>query len=168
VLRRLRPDGDLDVFAAICADPEVMRHIAGGRTLTRDETADLLRDIDRHWSRHGFGLWGVEEDGELRGFAGLAVPSFLPAILPAVEVGWRLAREAWGRGLATEAARASLDWGRRELGLRHVVSVISPGNERSVRVAEKLGMARGADRLHPGTGGRVMVFERVLPPWPVH
>src|SRR4051794_31872278 len=166
VLRRWRPAEDLDAFAALCADAEVMRFIGTGRPLTRAQAAGVLATMDRHWDDHGFGLWAVEEDGAVVGFAGLAVPSFLPAILPAVEVGWRLARGAWGRGVATEAARASLDWGRRALGLRHVVSVITPGNARSVRVAENLGLARGPDRIHPGTGGRVMVFERDLEPWP--
>src|SRR3954447_12729160 len=89
VLRRWRPE-DLAPFAALCADPEVMRWIGTGRTLRRREAATVLAVFERHWEEHGFGLWAVEADGELAGFAGLAVPSFLPAILPAVEVGWRL------------------------------------------------------------------------------
>jgi len=92
------------------------------------------------------------------GFAGLAVPSFLPEMMPAVEVGWRLARDGWGRGLATEAARAALDEAFGPLGLASVISIIAEGNERSVRVADKLGMRRGADRLHP-TRGRLRIYE---------
>ena len=163
VLRRFRPDEDLDGFAAVCADAEVMRFIGTGRTLTRSETRGLLATIERHWDDHGFGLWAVDVDGEVAGFSGLAIPSFLPQVLPAVECGWRLGRPWWGRGLATEAARAALDWGWAELGLRGVVSIIATGNVRSVRVAEKLGMRRGADRLHPGTGVRVHVYERERP-----
>ena len=87
------------------------------------------------------------------------MPSFLPAVLPAVEVGWRLARPAWGRGLATEGARASLRHAFVELGLEAVISIIDPLNERSIRVAHKLGMRRGADHLHPRTGRRLSAYE---------
>jgi RimJ/RimL family protein N-acetyltransferase len=166
ILRRWQLTADLDPLAELCADPEVMRFIGTGRTLTRRESAVVLGAIVRHWDDHGYGLWAVEvkEDaggrpGEPIGFAGLAVPSFLPAVLPAVECGWRLAREWWGRGLATEAARASLAWGWEHLQLPSVLSIITPGNHRSVRVAEKLGMQRGRDRIHPGTGKRVWVYE---------
>jgi RimJ/RimL family protein N-acetyltransferase len=161
-----RAAGDLDALAALCADPEVMRFIGTGRPLTRAEAAGSLDRIVQHWERHGYGLWAVEvkeahggRRGEPVGFAGLSVPSFLPAVPPAVECGWRLARAWWGRGVATEAARASLRWGCEHLSLPTVLSVIAPGNERSVRVAEKLGMRRGRDRLHPATGRRVWVYE---------
>jgi RimJ/RimL family protein N-acetyltransferase len=162
-LRRFRPEEDLDGFAAVCADAEVMRFIGTGRTLTRSETRGLLATIERHWDDHGFGLWAVDVDGQVAGFCGLAVPAFLPQVLPAVECGWRLGRPWWGRGLATEAGEAALAWGRAELGLRSVVSIIAAGNARSARVAVKLGMRRGRDRLHPGTGRRVHVYERALP-----
>src|SRR3954452_945060 len=158
VLRRWRPAEDLDAFAALCADAEVMRFIGTGRPLTRAQAAGVLAAIDGHWDDHGFGLWAVEEDGAALGFAGLAVPSFLPAILPAVEVGWRLARPAWGRGLATEAARAALSWGWEHLETREVISIVDPGNERSLRVCAKLGMTRRPDRIHPVTRERVHVL----------
>ena len=163
VLRRFRPEADLGAFAAVCADAEVMRFVGTGRTLTRSETRGLLATIERHWDDHGFGLWAVDVDGEVAGCCGLAVPAFLPQVLPAVECGWRLGRLWWGRGLATEAARAALGWGWAELDLRGVVSIIAAGNARSVRVAEKLGMRRGPDRVHPGTGRRVHVYERGRP-----
>jgi|tagenome__1003787_1003787.scaffolds.fasta_scaffold20323091_1 RimJ/RimL family protein N-acetyltransferase len=162
-LRRFRAEGDLDAFAAVCADAEVMRFIGTGRTLTRTETRGLLATIERHWDDHGFGLWAVDVDGEVAGFCGLAIPSFLPQVLPAVECGWRLGRPWWGRGLATEAAQAALAWGWSELGLQAVVSIIAAGNARSVRVAGKLGMRRGRDRLHPGTRRRVHVYELARP-----
>jgi RimJ/RimL family protein N-acetyltransferase len=162
-LRRFRPEDDLDAFAAVCADAEVMRFIGTGRTLTRSETRGLLATIERHWDDHGFGLWAVLVDGEVAGFCGLAIPSFLPQVLPAVECGWRLGRPWWGRGLATEAAQAALAWGWAELRLQAVVSIIAAGNARSVRVAEKLGMRRGRDRVHLGTGRRVHVYERDRP-----
>ena len=110
VLRPWRPS-DRAPFAALNADPEVVRFLNGGVPFTRAESDQLLDIIDAHWAQHGFGLWCAaarEEPDSCLGFVGLAVPSFLPAVLPAVEVGWRLARPAWGRGLATEGARAAL------------------------------------------------------------
>jgi RimJ/RimL family protein N-acetyltransferase len=163
LLRPWRPAEDLDALAALNADPEVMRFVAPNRPLTRAETAAQLERFVAHWNEQGFGLWAVvprlEPGAGCVGFAGLAIPSFLPAILPAVEVGWRLAPAVWGRGFATEAARASVAFGFERLGLRAVVAVIEPGNERSLRVAAKLGMRPAPDRLHPLTRRRLRVME---------
>ena len=96
---------------------------------TRADSDALLDAIEAHWHEHGFGLWCAaprEDPDDCLGFVGLAVPSFLPAVLPAVEVGWRLARPAWGRGLATEGARASLRHAFEELDLEAVISIIDP------------------------------------------
>jgi RimJ/RimL family protein N-acetyltransferase len=160
-LRRWRA-GDREPFAELNADPEVMRYIGDGRPMTRAESDALLRTIEAHWDAHGFGLWCAaprEDPGACLGFVGLAVPSFLPAVLPAVEVGWRLARPAWGRGLATEGARAALEHAFQTLELESVISIIDPANERSVRVAERLGMRPGAAHLHPATGRRLRAYE---------
>jgi RimJ/RimL family protein N-acetyltransferase len=160
LLRRWCPE-DAEPFAALNADPEVMRFIGGGRSLARAESDALLERFEGEWDERGFGLWAVEEHaapGVLLGFCGLTVPSFLPAVLPAVEVGWRLARPAWGRGLATEAARASLSWGWEHLAMREVISIVDPRNERSLRVCAKLGMTRRPDRIHPATRARVRVL----------
>jgi RimJ/RimL family protein N-acetyltransferase len=160
-LRRWRA-GDREPFAELNADPEVMRYIGEGRPMTRAESDALLRAIEAHWAEHGFGLWcaSPHEDPEAcLGFIGLAVPSFLPAVLPAVEVGWRLARPAWGRGLATEGARAALNHAFGPLELESVISVIDPANERSVRVAVRLGMRPGAAHLHPATGRKLRAYE---------
>jgi RimJ/RimL family protein N-acetyltransferase len=149
-------------FAALNADPEVARFVGDGRALTRGQSDALLAAIAAHWAQHGFGLWCAaprEEPGACLGFVGLAVPSFVPDVLPAVEVGWRLARHAWGRGLATEGARAALGHAFGPLALASVVSIIEAENARSVRVAEKLGMRRGRDHLHPRTGRRLRVYE---------
>jgi RimJ/RimL family protein N-acetyltransferase len=167
LLRPWRPAEDLDAVAAMNADPAVMRWVAPNRPLSRAESEELLDRFVRHWDEHGFGLWAVvPRDGSTVcvGFAGLAIPSFLPAVLPAVEVGWRLAPQWWGRGYATEAARASLEFGFRRLGLRAVVSIIDERNERSLAVAGRLGMRRGADRVHPITRRRLRVMELGRPP----
>ena len=137
MLRSWRPS-DRAPFARLNADPEVVRFLNDGVPFTRAESDELLDAIEAHWQQRGFGLWCAaprEDPDECLGFVGLAVPSFLPAVLPAVEVGWRLARPAWGRGLATEGARASLRHAFGELALEAVISIIDPANERSIRVA---------------------------------
>jgi RimJ/RimL family protein N-acetyltransferase len=160
LLRRWAP-ADSGPLAAINADPEVMRHIAAGAPLTRAQSDGLLARFELGWATQGYGLWAVEEQaspGRLVGFCGLAVPTFLPTVLPAVEVGWRLARHAWGRGIATEATRTALDHGFGRCGMAEIISIIDPGNRRSLRVAEKLGMTPRPDRIHPGTRRRVRVL----------
>jgi RimJ/RimL family protein N-acetyltransferase len=161
LLRRWRAD-DAAPLAALNADPEVMRFIGRGAVLGRGLSDDLLYRFEREWRERGFGLWAVEElstPGALIGFCGLTVPMFLPDVLPAVEVGWRLARGAWGRGLATEAARAALAFGfGPEHGMGEIVAVVDPDNVRSLRVAEKLGMTARPDRFHAGANRRVRVL----------
>jgi RimJ/RimL family protein N-acetyltransferase len=157
LLRAWQPSDEAP-FAALNADPEVTRYLRG--PMRRDESEELLARIRGHWQEHGFGLYAVEvkESGAFAGFVGLAIPSFLPEVLPAVEVGWRLAREHWGNGYATEGARASLVHGFGELGLAQIISIIDPGNAASIRVAERLGMARGRDRIHPISRVRLAVY----------
>ena len=141
VLRRWR-DADREPFAALNADPEVMELFV--RPLARDESDDMVDRIEATFDRDGYGLWAVEglADGRFAGFVGLwPTPPELP-FSPAVEVGWRLARHAWGAGLATEGARAALADGFGRLGLDEVVSMTSVLNVRSQRVMEKLGMTR--------------------------
>jgi len=139
---RLRPwrAADRAPFAALNADPVVMEFFPS--PLTRQESDAFVDRIERHFETHGFGLWAVELPGELPfvGFVGLAVPSFEAPFMPCVEVGWRLARAAWGRGIAPEAARAAVDFGFEEPGLDGVVSFTSTINLRSRRVMEKIGM----------------------------
>jgi RimJ/RimL family protein N-acetyltransferase len=163
LLRRWNSE-DLDGFAAVNAQPEVMRYIHDGRTLDRAATAERLSAYRRHWDEHGFGLYAVEikETGALAGFTGLAVPTFLPEIMPAVEIGWRLGRAYWGRGLATEAARSVLAHARDTLSLRRLVSIHVVGNEASARVMVKLGMTLERETVQPDTGRRVRVYAMTL------
>jgi RimJ/RimL family protein N-acetyltransferase len=158
-LRRWRPE-DRAALAAINADPEVMRWIGSGRVLGRGLSDDLVDRFEAEWRERGFGLWAVEWKAApgLLGFCGLTAPSFLLDVTPAAEIGWRLARDAWGQGVATEASRAALAYGFAADGaaLREVVAVVAPENARSLRVVEKLGMEARPDRWHAGR--RVRVF----------
>lgn len=139
---RLRQWTELDrePFAALNADPEVMRHFPS--VLSRSRSDEVLARLRRDLTSRGWGLWALErhDTGELIGFGGLAVPQFEAAFTPCVEVGWRLARSAWGQGLATEAAGAALDVAFRELRLEEVVSFTTAGNLRSMAVMTRLGM----------------------------
>lgn len=159
VLRRWRDD-DLDAFAEITAQPEVMRYIRDGRVLDRSGTAERIEAFQRHWEEHGFGLFALvlRETGELAGFTGLAVPTFLPEVMPAVEIGWRLGKRHWGRGLATEAARAVVEYARTEVGLKRLVSIHQVGNDASARVMIKLGMSLERETVEPTHGRPVRVY----------
>jgi RimJ/RimL family protein N-acetyltransferase len=139
---------DLPTFAEINADQEVMRWFPA--TLTRAASDALARRADGHLTEHGWGLWALEvhvgpDRGRFAGFTGLAVPSFQSSFTPCVEVGWRLARWAWGRGYATEAATEALRIGFSDLGLAEIVSFTAEGNVRSRAVMERLGMSRDPD-----------------------
>lgn len=120
------------------ADPEVMRHLGG--PVDRAQTWRHMALMAGHWSLRGFGNWVLERrsDGRLIGRAGLWEPEGWPGL----EVGWALAREAWGAGYATEAARAAMEWASSELGVEELLSLIAPENTASIRVAERLGMRR--------------------------
>jgi RimJ/RimL family protein N-acetyltransferase len=136
---------DLDPFAAMSADAEVMRHFPS--TLSRAECASMIDRIRDHFDRHGFGLWAAELPGKAPfiGFVGLAVPRFEAAFTPCVEVGWRLARAHWGRGYVTEAARAALHRGFTVHGLEQIYSFTVPANARSRAVMERLGLRHSPD-----------------------
>jgi RimJ/RimL family protein N-acetyltransferase len=137
VLRGFREE-DLDALAEISADSEVTRWVGDPDGLSREQTWRRMAYFVGHWELRGFGQWALFEQasGELVGRAGLLRPEAWPGL----EVGWLVARAHWGRGFAPEAGRASLDWARDALGADHVISLIEPHNDRSARVAEKLGM----------------------------
>jgi RimJ/RimL family protein N-acetyltransferase len=151
LLRRWR-DSDRLSFQAINADPRVMEFMPG--VLTPELTDAVIARIERHFEKHGFGLYAAElaDEKTFIGFIGLSVPSFDAPFMPAVEVGWRLGFNYWGRGLATEGARAVTRYAFGELGHTSLVSFTVPANLRSRRVMEKLGMVHdsGADFEHPG------------------
>jgi RimJ/RimL family protein N-acetyltransferase len=161
-------EGDLAAFAAMNADPAVMEHFPG--TLSRRESDELIERIEGGFEANGFGLWALEvqETGEFIGFTGLAVPGFEAHFTPVVEIGWRLAPSAWGKGYATEAGGAALAFGFEQGGLAEVISFASVGNRRSHTVMERLGMTHDpADdfdhpSLPPGHPQRRHVLYRAL------
>lgn len=150
ILRRW-VSGDRKPFAEMNSDPEVMKYFPS--ELSREESDTLADLIEEQIVTHGFGFWAMEISNvaSFAGFVGLALPKFEAPFTPCVEIGWRLARAYWGYGYATEAARAAMAFGFDELRLDQIVSFTVPGNIRSRRVMEKLGMTRdpGDDFEHP-------------------
>jgi RimJ/RimL family protein N-acetyltransferase len=150
VLREWR-DCDREPFAALNADPAVMEHFP--ELLDRAASDAFAERIRAHWASDGVGLWALERrvDNAFLGFVGLAVPGFQAHFTPAVEIGWRLARFAWGHGYATEAAEAALGFGFEARELQEIVSFTVPANRRSRSVMERLGMTHDAadDFDHP-------------------
>ncbi len=151
VLRRWRA-ADREPFAALNADPAVMEHFPA--LLLRAESDALAGRIEAHFAERGFGLWAVEIPGvaPFAGFVGLSIPSFDAHFTPCVEVGWRLARTYWGKGYATEGARAALRFGFEQSRLGEIVSFTVPANLPSRRVMERVGMSHSPadDFDHPG------------------
>jgi RimJ/RimL family protein N-acetyltransferase len=135
---------DREPFARMNADPRVMEYL--GEPMSREQSDEVADRIEAHFRTHGFGLCAAElaEGGEFIGFVGLAVPMFEAAFTPCVEIGWRLAAEYWGAGLATEGAREIVRCAFEELGLPELVSLTTIRNERSRRVMAKLGMTHDA------------------------
>src|ERR1700746_3806199 len=121
LLRPFRRE-DLAAYARICADPEVMRFLGDGRTLSRADAWRQMAFFLGHWHLRGFGLWAAElkKTGAFIGRIGLHRPEGWPGL----EVGWLLGRAWWGQGLATEGGRAALEYAFTRLGADHVVSVI--------------------------------------------
>jgi RimJ/RimL family protein N-acetyltransferase len=140
LLLRQWKDSDYEPFAALNADPAVMEHFPA--PMTREASDDFVDRMRADLDRRGFGLWALEvrSTGQFIGFTGLSVPSFEAHFTPAVEVGWRLAKDAWGNGYATEAARASLAYAFGPAGLDEVVSFTATTNKPSQRVMERIGM----------------------------
>jgi RimJ/RimL family protein N-acetyltransferase len=151
LILRLWREADLAPFAAMNADPEVMRHFPA--TLGRAESDAMVARCRDHFATRGFGLWAVEVPGVSRfaGFIGLSVPRFEARFTPCVEIGWRLAVAFWGKGYATEGARAALAFGFGTLKLPEIVSFTVVANHPSRRVMERLGMRhdRTDDFDHP-------------------
>lgn len=157
---RLRPfrEGDLDAYAAMCADAEVMRHIGTGGPVDRGQAWRHMALFIGSWLLRGRGMWAIERrsDGLLIGRAGYLDPPDWPAC----ELAWLLARDAWGQGYAFEAAAAARDFGRDALGLTRLISLVRPANARSIALAGRLG-ARAGDPID-FLGQPCLVFEHPM------
>jgi RimJ/RimL family protein N-acetyltransferase len=160
-LRRWQPE-DEAAMAQINDDPEVMRYL--NRPVGTAATRGFFEAVTAHWAEHGFGFWAVESRepdlrGRFIGFIGVGYPSFIPALAARTEIGWRLARHAWGRGLASEGAAAARDDAFERLGLPELISIIHPENVRSQRLAAKLGMSLAELVHNPAQGQEVELWQ---------
>lgn len=151
--------GDLDAYAAMCADAEVMQHIGEGGPVGRDVAWRQMALFLGHWTLRGHGMWAVERraDGRLIGRVGFLEPEGWPGC----ELGWLLARETWGEGYAQEASAAAIACGREQLGLTELISLIRPDNRRSIALAERLGAS--LDRSIDFMGGTTEVYRHRAP-----
>ena len=150
ILREWR-DSDLEPFAALNADPEVMEFFP--KLMTGDETAAMIERFRARHAADGFCFWATQEKqtGNFIGFVGLGRPLFEANFMPCVEIGWRLARPYWGRGYAPEAAIAALQDGFENHKLDEIVDFTAALNAKSIRVMEKISMWRDSndDFMHP-------------------
>ncbi|MFD8308891.1 GNAT family N-acetyltransferase [Streptomyces sp. NPDC059690] len=154
LLLRSWNDDDLVPMADINADPRVMRWIDDGSVLDLDHTAAAIERWEEEWDEEGFGLFAVEllASGELIGFTGLSVPEFLPEVMPAVAISWRLGSQFWDQGYASEAAHATLEFALQDRGLDRVISINRVGDNASENVIRKLGMVPERETVHPVYG----------------
>jgi RimJ/RimL family protein N-acetyltransferase len=160
---RLRPprEADVEPLHAMMQDPDVSKYIGDRRVPTLQETWRALAGWFGHWAMRGYGQWAVEErsGGELIGRVGL----INPVEWPGPEVGYMLGKPWWGRGYATEAATAAMDWGFETIGFDRLISLIDPANVASIAVATHLGETpRGEVDLW---GHRVLVYGIDRPAW---
>ena len=153
-LRAFRNE-DLDAYAAICADPEVMRYLGTGVTLNRNDTWRAMAGILGHWRLLGYGMFAMEirETGELIGRTGFLDPPGWPGF----ELGWVLGRPYWGKGYAVEAAARCRDYAFDVMGRDRLISLIRPDNVRSIKVAQKIGetLAGEVELL----GSKALIYE---------
>jgi RimJ/RimL family protein N-acetyltransferase len=153
---RALANADWEAYSRMCADAETMQFIGEGKTLTRAETWRSIAFFLGHWELRGYGMWAVEEKatGAFLGRVGLHKPEDWPGL----EIGWMIDRNRWREGFASEAGRAAMDFAFGQLNIDRLISLIHPRNAGSVRVAEKLGMNRGAALMLQGR--EVLVYER--------
>jgi len=142
-------DSDLNAFAKINADSEVMEHFP--KTLTIQETKAFIERLKKHYKERGHNYFATEilETGELIGFIGLAYQEYKTDFNPAVDIGWRLKKSAWGFGYATEGAKRCLDFAFSDLKLDRVIATCTKDNVNSENVMKKIGMIKKQTFMHP-------------------
>ena len=140
LILRLWRSEDADAYFAINQDPKVIEFLPG--PLTMLEVESFIAAMNAQYKQRHYTLWAAEEKttGQLIGFIGLSWMDLKPALEPTVEIGWRLGSAFWGKGYATEGAKAALQWGFNECKLDEITAIAVPENRRSLRVMEKLGM----------------------------
>jgi len=150
ILRTWRK-ADAGPYFAMNQDPQVIEHLLG--PLTMEQVNEFMATMNDQQDKKGHTLWAVElkENGDFIGFIGLNYTDWPAHFTPAVEVGWRLGSQYWGKGYATEGAKAALEYGFNQCGLKEIVSFTVPANVRSIRVMEKIGLKRNVkdDFAHP-------------------
>jgi RimJ/RimL family protein N-acetyltransferase len=156
-LRRWDTERHTAALIAINAEPAAVEFLNDGVPYTAEQSGGQSERFATHWATHGFGLWAVEHHDDILGFAGLAHPLWFSQYASEVEVGWRLHPRAWGRGYATEAARAARS-AASELHLERIIATIDPANTRSIAVALRLGMTLDATVAHPQRPGDIAIY----------
>jgi RimJ/RimL family protein N-acetyltransferase len=155
---------DAEDFFAINQDLKVIEFVRG--PLTMEQITDFIAQQNNNHKVQGFALWAVElkSSGELIGFIGLNIPAWQAHFTPAVEIGWRLGSQYWGKGYATEGAKAALDYGFKNCGLNEIVSFTVPANLRSRKVMERIGMIhdKSGDFAHPQLAADHPLSQHVL------
>lgn len=157
ILRAFR-ETDLNAYASMCADPDVMKYIGRGRTLSRSESWSSMATHLGHWYLKGYGLWAVEEKatGQFVGRVGL----FYPEGWPGQEIGWTLAKPFWGKGYATEAAKAAVQWGFDHTAAKQLISLMAPENKASIKVSERLGQVFAQQVIVKGVKANLYILNR--------
>jgi RimJ/RimL family protein N-acetyltransferase len=164
ILRRWRSD-DWDDFRTVRTDPTVWRSLNGDEPVGETRVRRRFDYHLDHWQDHGYGIMAVAErsNGALVGWTGPAHPDFVPDLEDEIEIGWTLLPAFWGRGLATEGARAAIAAAFEHIEPDRVISLIAPGNARSLAVAQRLGMRSAGEARHVETGEDLLVYELPRP-----
>ena len=140
---------DLEEFAEMNKDLDVMEHFP--KPLSRTQSEKLMKRMQVHYEKNGYTYFETKrlDTGELIGFIGLAYQEYKTEFTPAIDIGWRLKKDAWGRGYATEGALRCLTFGFNELGIKKIVSTCTIGNKKSENVMRKIGMKKMGEFNHP-------------------
>ena len=143
-------EDDIAPFAELNADPEVMTYFP--RPLTLDESRNSVQRFQKYYTDYGYTFYAVDrlDTAEFIGFIGMMYQTFESFFTPCVEIGWRLKCSVWGKGFATEGAKACLNYGFDTLGFSEIYSITAIPNLRSEKVMQRIGMERIGEFDHPG------------------
>ncbi|HVZ24908.1 MAG TPA: GNAT family N-acetyltransferase [Sediminibacterium sp.] len=155
-------ESDLEIYAQINADPAVMQYFPA--VLSREESDQHAHRLQQQLAAKGYGVWALVYKAENRfiGFTGLHEPSFPAWFIPCTEIGWRLDKKYWNRGLASEAAKACIDFARNHTFLKEIWSFTAVQNSRSEKLMQRIHMQPKGRFLHPGVPEGHWLQEHVL------